>query len=154
MSQPTSKYRHVLPNLGHFAGYCFNHEPYGMVVPLVDRVLITRETEDEEGEKTQKDMIVGTIIMGNEYRIADIVANPSTTKFMGYIDPIWLKAKHQQDVIQYEQTLIEHGKMWATRSAPRVVPAQFEELFQDVLGEQEEEEQAAPPPRKRKGRNG
>lgn len=154
MSQPTSKYRHILPNLGHFAGFCFNHEPYGMVVPLIDRVLITREFEDEDGNKVQKDMIAGTVISGDEYRLADDLKNPKTTKFMGYIDPVWLQAKQKQTVTQFEQTLIEYGQTWQSRSAPRIVPAHFEEVFADVLGEQEEEEQASPPPRKRKGRNG
>ena len=137
----SAKYRHVLPNLGHFAAYILKQEPYGMVIPLIDRVLITR---DVDGEPT--DMIVGTVINDQQYKIADEV--DKNTKFMGYIDPMWLQAKGSK-MMDYEDKLKEYGRTWQQRTTPIVIPAAVEELF----GEPDFEEEETPtPPRKRKGR--
>lgn len=153
MSVSHTKYRHVLPDAkGHYAAYVFNHEPFAMIVPLVDRVLVQRDITDEEGNVTQKDMIVGTIIAETEYRLADEVRNPKTTKFMGYVDSLWIQAKGST-VPAYEEQLKEYGRTWQSRTAPKIIPAAFDELFGDVI-EDDEEEETPPPPRRRKGRNG
>lgn len=140
----TTKYRHVLPNLGHFAAYIHRHPPYGETVPLIDRVLVTRIADDGESE----DMIVGTIIHKTRYKEADLVEKD--TMFMGYVDPLWLKA-NQRTIEQYNASLQQWGKEWEQRSTPVVVPVEVEKLF----GEPdfpEEEESTPPPVRRRKGR--
>lgn len=137
------KYRHVLPDAkGHFAAYILRHEPFGLLVPLVDRILVEEKNGDEH-----KDKIIGTVIHETEYRDADIVG--SDTKFMGYVDPVWLQAK-QMTLMQYEAKLKEWGQIWQTRSTPVVVPAAVEQLFGEPDFDEEDEEPT--PPRKRRGR--
>lgn len=140
----SARIRHVLPNLGHFAAYCYKGEPYGQLLPLVDRVLITREVNGET-----RDMIVGTVISDTTYRIADEVRDEKTTKFMGYVDPVWLQAKGT-NLIAYEEQMKTYGRTWEQRTTPVVIPAAIEELFDEVF--EDEEEETTPPPRKRQGK--
>lgn len=142
----SSKYRHVLPNLGHFAAYMMKKEPYGALLPLVDRVLISRT--DDKGEA--KDSIVGTVIGDSGYRLADDIKDPETTRFMGYVDPVWLQAQ-KGSLIQYEESLKQWGRTWEQRTAPVIVPAQVEQLWGEPDFDEEEDETPTPP-RRRKGR--
>lgn len=117
-----------------------------MVIPLIDRVLVSRENEDGEME----DEIVGTVIMDKKYGLVDEVGDPKTVKFMGYGDPAWLNAKGK-NLQHWEDQLKGWGRTWEQRTTPVVVPAAIEQMF-DEPDFEDETEKAPTPPRRRKGR--
>jgi hypothetical protein len=138
------KIRHILPHQGHLAAYITSVEPFGMIIPLTDRVLVSRERGEE-----WVDEIVGFIAHQQKYVAADEV--DANTRFMGYINPDTIATMGADAVPRYLEQLVEWGKELQRRSAPRIIPAQVEALLPEP-DFPDEEESSPIPPRKRNAR--